>query len=193
MTLYPDRSEARPVLFISPWYEQGNLNKYLRVLSAMKRMRLLLGIAKGLECLHSQAPPVVHGDLKPENILLSDEGQPLLADFGLSTILGAEELYSSSHRFWDVAFAVLTGELPYDGLADTRIVIKVCDEARPGGPVEDWSKYPRLRGSTGDLLRACWSWSPAARPSISAIVERLTMLLALSESETDAQLSSSTK
>ncbi|KAG8920488.1 hypothetical protein FRC01_000730 [Tulasnella sp. 417] len=79
--------------FISPWYEQGNLHKHLRAPSSMKRMQLLLGIAKGLEYLHSQAPPVVHGDLKPENILLSDEGQPLLADFGLSTILGEEEMW----------------------------------------------------------------------------------------------------
>ncbi|KAG8912858.1 hypothetical protein FRC01_004858, partial [Tulasnella sp. 417] len=154
-----------------------------------------------------------------ENILLSDEGQPLLADFGLSTILGAEELYSSSHRvggslawmapecmiggarsrqsdvysFGNVAFAVLTGELPYDGLSDTQIVIKVCNEARPGGPVEGWNKYPQLHGSIGDLLRACWSRSPEARPSMPTIVERLTTLLALSESKAGTQLSPSTK
>ncbi|KIO22700.1 hypothetical protein M407DRAFT_49135, partial [Tulasnella calospora MUT 4182] len=139
---------------------------------------------------------------KQENILLSDEGQPLLADFGLSTILGDEKMYSSSHRvggslawmapecmtgearscrsdvysFGNVAFAVLTGELPYNGLADYRIILKVCDETSPGVPVEDWSKYPQLRGSIGDLLRACWSRSPEARPSISTIVERLTTL-----------------
>ncbi|KAG8926171.1 hypothetical protein FRC01_009254 [Tulasnella sp. 417] len=205
--------------FISPWYEKGNLLKHLRILSDMKPMQPLLGIAKGLEYLHSQAPPVVHGDLKPENILLSDEGQPLLADFGLSTILGEEEMYSSSHRlggslawmapecmtggarscqsdvysFGNLAFAVLTGELPYKGLADCQITLKVCDATKPGGPVEDWSKYPRLRGSIGDLLRACWSRSPEARPSISTIVERLTKLLALIESENGTQPSSSTK
>ncbi|KIO33528.1 hypothetical protein M407DRAFT_233165, partial [Tulasnella calospora MUT 4182] len=204
--------------FISPWYEQGNLRGHLRALSGIKRMQLLVGIAKGLEYLHSQAPPVVHGDLKPENILLSDEGEPLLADFGLSTILGDEKMYSSSHRlggslawmapecmtgearscpsdvysFGNVAFTVLTGELPYDGLADCRITLKVCDDTGPGGPVEDWIKYPQLRGSIGDLLRACWLRSPEARPSISTVAERWITLLALSKSETDTQLSLST-
>lgn len=32
-----------------------------------------------------------------ENILLSDRGEPLLADFGLSTILGEEGMYTPSH------------------------------------------------------------------------------------------------
>ncbi|KIO22706.1 hypothetical protein M407DRAFT_52770, partial [Tulasnella calospora MUT 4182] len=84
--------------FISPWYRQGNLYRHLKELSHTRRIQVLLGIARGLECLHSRSPPVVHGDLKPENILMSDWGEPLLADFGLSTIVGEERMYTSSHR-----------------------------------------------------------------------------------------------
>ncbi|KIO33519.1 hypothetical protein M407DRAFT_65560, partial [Tulasnella calospora MUT 4182] len=84
--------------FVSPWYEQGNLYGQLGGLSRIKRIRLLLGIAKGLGYLHSRSPPVVHGDLKPDNILLSDQGEPLLTDFGLSKIIGEEEMYTYSHR-----------------------------------------------------------------------------------------------
>lgn len=36
--------------------------------------------------------------LLQENILLSDCGEPLLADFGLSIILGEEDMYTFSHR-----------------------------------------------------------------------------------------------
>jgi tetratricopeptide (TPR) repeat protein len=37
-----------------------------------------------LAALHAQG--IVHGDLKPENVLVTDEGQPVLVDFGLAGI-----------------------------------------------------------------------------------------------------------
>ncbi|KAG9047869.1 copper transport protein ctr1 [Tulasnella sp. UAMH 9824] len=189
--------------FISPWYGQGNLYRHLNGLSDARRIQIALGIAKGLECLHSRNPPVIHGDLKPENILLSDCGEPLLADFGLSTIVGEERMYTSSHRvggsfpwmspeqmtegsrscqsdvysFGSLAFTVMTGELPHAGLTDGQITLKVCDIKDPKDPVEDWNKYPLLPAPVKDLLRDCWSRSPDARPSASAIVHRLTVLL----------------
>ncbi|KAG8947064.1 hypothetical protein FRC04_011244 [Tulasnella sp. 424] len=91
-------TEGPDLSLISPWYERGNLHRHLKNLSDAEKIRLLLGIAKALEYLHSRNPPVVHGDLKPGNILLSDQGEPLLADFGLATVLGEEETYTSSHR-----------------------------------------------------------------------------------------------
>ena len=48
------------------------------------KVRVALGIAQGLEYMHTQSPPVAHFDLKPGNILLSDAGEPKICDFGLS-------------------------------------------------------------------------------------------------------------
>ncbi|KIO16982.1 hypothetical protein M407DRAFT_229949, partial [Tulasnella calospora MUT 4182] len=195
-TLTPDLS------FISPWYEQGNLYRHLKYLSGMQKIHVILGIAKGLECLHSCNPPVVHGDLKPENILLSDQKEPLLADFGLSTILGEEKMYTPSHggggsapwmspeqmadgsrscqsdvySFGNLVFTVMTGELPYPGLTDLQTRYKVYNSQDSNGPVEDWGAYPQLQGSIKDIVKDCWSWSPSARPSMSAVVRRLTLL-----------------
>ncbi|KIO18096.1 hypothetical protein M407DRAFT_48322, partial [Tulasnella calospora MUT 4182] len=188
-TLTPDLS------FISPWYKQGNLYRHLNSLSDARRIQVLLGIAKGLECLHSRKPPVVHGDLKPENVLLSDLGEPLLTDFGLSTILGEEAMYTPSHRvggstpwmspeciqgeprscksdvysFGGLAFTVMAGESPHAGLTNNQITLKVCNPSNPKDPIEDWSKYPQLTGPIKDLLKDCWSRSPNARPTMSAV------------------------
>jgi len=48
---------------------------------------IIKGIAGGLEYLHSNNPPVIHGDLRGVNVLIGDAGQPLLCDFGLAVVV----------------------------------------------------------------------------------------------------------
>jgi serine/threonine protein kinase len=45
---------------------------------------LFLGITRGLAHLHAKG--VTHNDLKPGNVLLTQEGTPMLADFGLARV-----------------------------------------------------------------------------------------------------------
>lgn len=187
--------------FIYPWYERGNLSNHLHYLSDTQKLYILIGIAKALECLHSRG--VIHGDIKLDNILLSDSGEPMLADFGLSRILGEETMYTSSHHgggsmpwmspecmmqgvkscqsdvysFGSLVFAIMTGKLPYTGLAYGQISVKVCDTNNLNGPVQDWNAYPQLQEPIKNLLLGCWSPSPSARHSMSAVVQRLTALL----------------
>ncbi|KIJ65968.1 hypothetical protein HYDPIDRAFT_110083 [Hydnomerulius pinastri MD-312] len=72
---------------VSPYYKNGNLKKYVtsKRLKDGQKMDLLCQIAGGLAYLHTCN--VVHGDIKPGNILINDEGQAVLADFGLSRVL----------------------------------------------------------------------------------------------------------
>jgi serine/threonine protein kinase len=60
---------------------------------------LLDPICNALDYIHSRG--VIHRDLKPSNILLRDDGQPLIADFGLSRAAGqslpAEVMEGSGH------------------------------------------------------------------------------------------------
>ncbi|KAE9193058.1 hypothetical protein PF001_g28231 [Phytophthora fragariae] len=42
-------------------------------------------ICRAVAELHSKSPPLAHRDIKPENVMLSDEGEPLLTDFGSVT------------------------------------------------------------------------------------------------------------
>jgi len=52
------------------------------------------GIAAGLLYLHDN--DVIHADLKSDNILISDCGEPLLADFGISRIITSSAASSMS-------------------------------------------------------------------------------------------------
>ncbi|MGH1490712.1 MAG: protein kinase domain-containing protein [Acidimicrobiales bacterium] len=60
----------------------------------------------------AQAEGVIHRDLKPANILLNEADEPLISDFGISSVLGATGNMSTSVGFTPgyVAPETLTGE-----------------------------------------------------------------------------------
>ncbi|KIO32363.1 hypothetical protein M407DRAFT_214321, partial [Tulasnella calospora MUT 4182] len=82
---------------ILPWYNYGNLDIYLTHYPAANRTKLIYDIARGLEHLHSRTPRIVQGDIKPENVLINDQGDALITDFGMATVLGEDNWYTPSH------------------------------------------------------------------------------------------------
>ena len=50
----------------------------------------MLGIARGMRHLAQQG--IVHRDLAARNVLLSAKFEPKIADFGLSRVVGAEQV-----------------------------------------------------------------------------------------------------
>ncbi|KAG8975430.1 hypothetical protein FRC05_005760 [Tulasnella sp. 425] len=83
------------IAIISPWFNHGNVSDYLATHPGADRMRLVQGVAAGLEHLHSSSPVVVHGDMKPDNVLIDQLGCPRIIDFGLSKIVEEDPSLSS--------------------------------------------------------------------------------------------------
>ncbi|KLO08018.1 kinase-like protein [Schizopora paradoxa] len=67
---------------VSEWMQKGSVRQCMtqQTFSTGELFAMSLGIAKGLAYLHSAG--AVHGDLKADNVLVSDDGTPMLTDFG---------------------------------------------------------------------------------------------------------------
>lgn len=75
----------RSFTLVSTMEENGNIKEYRRRNPDVDIYHLLAGAAEGLIHLHQKN--IVHGNLKASNILISDDGRPLVSQFGLSKII----------------------------------------------------------------------------------------------------------
>jgi len=151
--------------------------------------RLGAGIARGLAAIH--AAGFVHRDVKPGNVLVGPEGEPKLADFGLSRSLdpGAERLTLTSESVGTVAFMApeqaeggkATAASDLYGLGATLHALVSGEAPYASGPAISVLKKklleppPRLKGiprALEDLVARCLSADPAARGESAAAASR---------------------
>jgi len=129
-------------------------------------VRLLLPIARALEYVHERG--IINRDVKPSNILMTEDGQPLLSDFGLAKLfekdkestsitgtgmgigtpdymapeqgLGAATPQTDVYALGVMFFELVTGRRPYE--ADTPIAVLLKHTSDP---------LPRPRALAPDL------------------------------------------
>ncbi|KAE8656836.1 putative leucine-rich repeat receptor-like protein kinase [Hibiscus syriacus] len=65
-------------------------------LNIRQRLSIALGAAKGLEYLHSLAPPLLHMHFRSSNVLLDENFTAKVSDYGLSKLLSENQFYASS-------------------------------------------------------------------------------------------------
>ncbi|KAF8594851.1 WD40 repeat-like protein [Ceratobasidium sp. AG-I] len=81
---------------VSPWMENGNLQKYLEANPEVERYPLCVQLAEGVAYLHSI--DMVHGDLKALNVLVSQEGVLKINDFDHSILANMTLRFSQSSK-----------------------------------------------------------------------------------------------
>ncbi|KAF8594982.1 kinase-like protein [Ceratobasidium sp. AG-I] len=81
---------------VSPWMENGNLQKYLEANPEVERDSLCVQLAEGVAYLHSI--DMVHGDLKALNVLVSPEGVLKINDFDHSILANMTLRFSQSSK-----------------------------------------------------------------------------------------------
>ncbi|EJU03719.1 kinase-like protein, partial [Dacryopinax primogenitus] len=79
-------TERERISLRSPWIPFGELGRYLKECESPDRLKLVQGIVRGTEYLHSKN--LVHGDIRGRNVFVDSDGNAKLADFDISRLPG---------------------------------------------------------------------------------------------------------
>ncbi|PBK59950.1 kinase-like protein [Armillaria solidipes] len=242
--IYRDAAPSTYCL-VSPFMVNRSLRQYMNKTDDPDRHRLALDITRGMNYLHTLS--IVHGDLKGDNILITDDRRAVIADFGISFVMGGTTFATSSssspnggtarwqapevlkgtspkvsklgksrpvyrsglhlskmdewkamkdlnneiqHTRSTVAQGpglaelrnllmeirntqvVFDGTIPWSGLNDPAVIIRVCTE-------NEHPPRPRELAKTGfpdlwwKLMSQCWAHEPLDRPTLRGLMKSL--------------------
>ena len=182
-------SENRPYLIL-PYCEQGNIGKLIGKMTEDEAWKLIHDCASALAYLHGMKPPILHQDIKPANILLSDNGDYMLTDFGVSTqakqslsrvsnqekdLLSAGTIsYMAPERFSKQNLPIMANDIYSLGSTVFEMLSGMLPFGNDGGLLQKkGAEIPELPGNFSPLLKRtlekCLEAEPWARPTANRL------------------------
>ena len=143
--------ENRPYLIL-PYCEKGNIGNMVGKMSEEEAWKLIRDAASALAYLHSMNPPILHQDIKPANILLSDNGDYMLTDFGVST-QARQSLSRVSHQDMALLSAGTISYMAPERFSRNNLPIMANDIYSLGSTVYEMLSGVLPFGNDGGLLQ----------------------------------------
>jgi formylglycine-generating enzyme required for sulfatase activity/tRNA A-37 threonylcarbamoyl transferase component Bud32 len=144
---------------VMEYVDGPTLNAHLRTLAARGQhmapdeiVRLMRALAEAVDYAHRQG--VIHRDIKPANILLHADGTPVLTDFGISKLVGAQSVTATGQAMGTpaymapevvrgdtasaaadiyalgiVLYELVAGRVPFEAETSSGVMIKQLTEA----------------------------------------------------------------
>nr|KYP74421.1 Serine/threonine-protein kinase CTR1 [Cajanus cajan] len=183
---------------ISEYLPRGSLYRILHrpncLIDEKRRIKMAQDVARGMNCLHTSSPTIVHRDLKSPNLLVDKNWNVKVCDFGLSrlkhnTFLSSKstagtpewmapevlrnepsnekcDVYSFGVILWELA----TLKLPWSGMNPMQVVGAVgFQNRRLDIPKE-------VDPIVARIIWECWQQDPNLRPSFGQLTSALKPL-----------------
>lgn len=135
---------------VQPYYEKGDLGRICPLTEQYLEEQVVPQVNEGLHILHEHC--VIHRDIKPSNIFLSNDGQIVIGDFGISSAMddnvsvrattmsrtlgyaapeSATGFVSKETDYYSLGITLLhlfTGIDPFRGMTDMQILFQTINE-----------------------------------------------------------------
>lgn len=190
--LYYDTFERKPYLVL-PYCQNGSIQHKIGQFSEDEIWKLLRDVASGLSYLHNMTTPIIHQDIKPDNVMMSDQGDYMLTDFGVSShcrsalrksvseaFAGAGTMaYMAPERFGKDKAPIMANDIYSLGATAYEMLTGDVPFGNEGGLIQkSGAEIPELPGNyTEDLrkvIRKCLDPEPWNRPTAEQLEQYAT-------------------